>query len=218
MKLVSKSNLALISFVCGLQYSSNFGKWLPSMFFLVLSPMRCIDQCQSLQTMPLFSCTFLPLRALLTHILKYSCTLSSTWWICCRGYHQQSNSFRTFYVGYIPDCGSLGWSYIRFSFTIWFLLKTCLLFWNDSFSCVLFMLGIMICFRHLGTSGYVKQLQTGFILVSGYVFNWFSQLFVTCSTLNSLFSGLYYYVVVPYLFQAVDGLFTLWLPIHFSCF
>ena len=69
-----------------------------------------------------------------------------------------------------------------------------LFFWKDSITCVWFTLSIPVCSRHFGCSVFVKQLQAELILI----LMWFSLLL--------------HYVVVPYLFQASDGYFTLWLP------
>ena len=71
--------------------------------------------------------------------------------------------------------------------------KTCLFFWKDSITCVWFTLSILVWFRHFGTSVFVKQLQAELILI----LMWFS-LLLWC-------------IVVPYIFQASDGYFTLWL-------
>ena len=89
LKLISKSNLAFISFVCGLQNSSNFCQLISKHVSSVLNPMRCTGLCQSHQTRPLLSCTFLLLRALpihnpiyfshfIFHLMKLLYKLSST--------------------------------------------------------------------------------------------------------------------------------------------
>ena len=133
-------------------------------------------QCQNHQTRPLLSCTILHLRALPTHnpyILTFYLPFDEP---VVQPVINSPIHFRTFDVGYINTCGSLFLSDKTFFLTIWFLLITCLLFRKDSFTCALFVLGIFTWFRHLGTLIYVKQLQTIFMLDSGwFFFNLFSQ-------------------------------------------
>ena len=180
LKLVRKSNLALISFVCGLQNSSNFCQIISKH---ISSGAKSHEMYWSMPKSPDQATTFL-------HFLPSDSITSSHSKIFSHFISQAIiNSpvyFRTFYVGDIHTCVSLWWSYEHFLFSIWFLLITCLLFWINSVFCVLLMLGIMVCFRHLGTSWCVKQLQALFILVSSSVFNWLSQLFMTCGTLELL--------------------------------
>ena len=180
--------------------------------------MRYTGRGQSHQTRPLFSCTFLPLRALqltiqyvLTFYLPFDVPI-------VQAVINSPVHFRTFYVWYIHTCGSLLWSDKHFFLTICFLLITCLLFGKDSFTCALFMLDIFAWFRHLGTLIYMKQLQAIFPLDSGWVFNWFSQLLFLAGLWTLVYSSLLHYIVVPFLFQVTNGLFTLWLPIDIFVF
>ena len=61
-------------------------------------------------------------------------------------------------------------SYGHFLLTFWLLFKTCLFFWKDSITCVWFTMSILVCFRHFGTSVFVKQLQAELIVIFNVVF------------------------------------------------
>ena len=93
LKLVSKSNLALFLFVCGLQNSSNFCHMISKH---ISSGAKSHEMYWSMPKSADQATTFLHFLASESIANSHSKIFShffSTWWICCTGYHQQSSSF-----------------------------------------------------------------------------------------------------------------------------